>query len=150
MKKFFDALSGRYGACQAGLTLVEAIVTLLVICVALVGAGALAMADTGSVAGTGTDITVNVGFTPSHVRVVNVNTGDAMEWFSGMGDDSAVKLTNATDGTSRAVIASEGITPYAGTINATTGTVLNSPGFIIGADTDINVVSNSIFYEVDR
>lgn len=149
MEKFINALSGRARG-KGGPRLSEAVVVMLAVCAALAAFAAFAYAATGSVTGTGADITVKVGFQPSHVRVVNVETGDAMEWFSGMADDSAVKMTNAIDGTSRSVITSEGITPYAGTVNATTGQIMNAPGFVVGADANVNIVGNAIYYEVDR
>jgi hypothetical protein len=122
---------------------------LLLVVVMLLAAGTMGFAETGKVTGTGADLTVTTGFVPSHVRVVNVN-GSSMEWFNGMADDSAVKLTNATDGTARALTLANGITPVPAVYNATTGQVINTPGFAIGADTDVNVLANTIFYQADR
>ncbi len=110
----------------------------------------IGFAEMGNVTGTGADLTVTTGFNPSHVKVTNITNGSSMEWFKGMADDSAVKMTNATDGTGRAVILYNGITPVAAVYNGTTGQVINSPGFSIGADTDVNVLANTIYYDAEK
>ena len=63
-------------------------------------------------------ITITTGFRPRYVKVVNVTSGDMMEWFEGMTDASAIRTVAA--GT-RSILATLGITD-------------NANGFIIGLD----------------
>jgi hypothetical protein len=80
--------------------------------------------DTGTVAA----YTFTVGFTPKYVRIVNLTSGDTMEWFEGMAAASASKTVAA--GT-RSLITSNGITVSGNT-------------FIMGLDTDVNVTSEQV------
>ena len=82
--------------------------------------------DTGTVAAT--DIVC--GFKPRYIRVVNVASGDMLEWFEGMADDSAIKTVAA--GT-RTILSSDGIIPLV-------------RGFTLGLDTDVLVTSQQISY----
>jgi hypothetical protein len=75
-------------------------------------------------------ITITLGFQPRYVAVFNTTSGDKMEWFEGMAAASAFKQVAA--GTS-SIITSLGITVSAG-------------GFIIGLDTDVNVINEQISY----
>jgi|ERR1035437_916334 hypothetical protein len=73
-------------------------------------------------------IVITLGFTPRYVRVVNVTSLDAEEWFEGMAAASAVKAVAAGTTT---LITSNGIT-VSGNI------------FTIGLDTDVNVINEQI------
>lgn len=88
----------------------------------------------GAVIGTGSAMNVDtVGFRPKLVRVVNAGaTGLArLEWFKGMADAAAVKTVTA--GTI-SVLSSNGITPRAN-------------GFTIGADANVNISGEIIYFE---
>lgn len=80
--------------------------------------------DTGTVAAT----KITTGFKPRYVRVMNVTSGDSMEWFEGMTAATGVKQIAA--GT-RSLAASNGIT-------------VAVDGFTIGLDTDVLVTSEQI------
>ena len=99
----------------------------------------------GNVEGTGANITINCGFVPARVRVVNIDsaTVEELEWFRGMADASAIKTVTGT--VARTKITSLGITPVG---DAADDEV--EQGFIIGADTDVNVDSETIYYEAVR
>lgn len=73
-------------------------------------------------------ITITCGFKPRYVRAVNQTSGDAMEWFEGMTAAHALKQVAA--GT-RTAITSNGIT-------------VSERGFIIGLDTDVNVINEQL------
>ena len=92
---------------------------------------------TGTVEGTGSAINVELGFTPVYVKVVNWDDPTSMEWWSGMGDAAGAKITDAVAFTKAT---SNGITAYDG-VAATTG-----KGFTIGADTDLNVSAETLYY----
>lgn len=94
----------------------------------------------GTVEGTGAAINISCGFTPSHVRVVNFDDPTTMEWFAGMGAAAGVKLTDAPALTK---ITSNGISTYAG--SDTPGSEAGK-GFTIGADTDLNVDGETLFW----
>lgn len=89
----------------------------------------------GTYTGTGAAITVNCGFVPDYVRVVNIEDGDTLwEWFAGMADGTAVATAAAV-----APLAENGVTAYAGAAPYTSGAagseVMNpgsAPGFIVG------------------
>jgi hypothetical protein len=91
----------------------------------------------GTVEGTGSAINVELGFTPTYVKVVNFDDPGMLEWWSGMGAAAGVKL-NDTPALTK--VTSNGITAYDGTQGAT------SQGFTIGADADINVGSETLFW----
>lgn len=88
----------------------------------------------GAVIATGAAMNIDtVGFRPKLVRVVNVGaTGlSRLEWFAGMADDSAVKaITNGTI----SVVVADAITPRAN-------------GFKLGADANVNIITEKCFYE---
>lgn len=82
--------------------------------------------DTGTVA----DTTIDCGFKPRYVHIMNNTSGDEEYWAEGMADDSAMKRVAAGTG---ALITSNGITP-------------TTHGFILGLDTDILVSGEQITY----
>lgn len=88
----------------------------------------------GAVIATGSAMNIDtVGFRPKLVRVVNVGaTGlSRLEWFKGMADAAAAKtVTNGTI----SVISSDGITPRA-------------KGFTLGADANVNIITEKCYYE---
>lgn len=83
----------------------------------------------GSVVGTGAALNVQCGFVPSHVRVVNATDGtDIDEWFQGMAAGTSIRNNSAAV----ALRANpDGITPYAGAVNA-------ACGFTIGVAMSVN------------
>lgn len=87
------------------------------------------MIATGSYTGDGTAKTIEVGFIPDYIRVVDVTGAAVNEFFAGMADGTS--YTNATDVASGALNANNGITPFAG--NGTTG-----EGFTAGTDLSTN------------
>jgi hypothetical protein len=102
----------------------------------------------GSIAGTGAALTINLGWTPAYVKVFNPNDAGSLwptlEWVGGMPDASGFKTlktldNGATGNASSNKITANGITPYAGDIATT-------KGFTIGADADINVSGETLFW----
>lgn len=73
-------------------------------------------------------ITITCGFQPRIVVVRNVTSGDTYEWYEGMAADSAFK--SVTAGTN-SILTSLGVT-------------VSASGFIIGLDTDVNVINEQI------
>lgn len=73
-------------------------------------------------------ITITCGFTPKYVKVVNNTSADWYEWFEGMAAASAHKTVAAGTGTA--------IT--------TLGITTSTSGFVIGLDTDVNVINEQI------
>ena len=73
-------------------------------------------------------ITITCGFQPRYVGVFNCTSGDKMEWFHGMAAASAFKQVAA--GTS--------------SIITTLGVTVSSAGFVIGLDTDVNVINEQL------
>lgn len=73
-------------------------------------------------------ITITTGFKPRYVKVINETSGDQEEWFEGMTAAYAFKKVAA--GTT-ATITSLGIT-------------VADDGFVIGLDTDINVINEQL------
>ena len=90
---------------------------------------------TATVEGTAASINVSCGFTPSAVRVDNIDGDCTLFWNDTMPDASGMKTIAA--GTT-AHVTTLGITPYTGA-EASAGV-----GFTIGADTDINVSAETI------
>lgn len=81
--------------------------------------------DTGTVAA----FDIVTGFRPRYVKVVNVDSGDMVEWYEGMAAASACKTTGATG--VRTKITSNGIT-------------VSANGFTVGLDTDVHVTSEQL------
>lgn len=86
----------------------------------------------GAFDGTGAQKDVRtVGFRPSKVKLLNSEGLCTLEWFAPMPDASGYKTITA--GT-ESFITSLGITPL-------------SDGFRLGADTDLNVAGELVYYE---
>ena len=73
-------------------------------------------------------ITITCGFKPRYVGVFNVTSGDQYQWFEGM--TAAHALKQVTAGTS-SIITSLGVT-------------VSETGFVIGLDTDVNVINEQL------
>lgn len=95
----------------------------------------------GTVEGTGSAINIELGFVPSYVKVYNYDGVAVVEWFAGMTDGHGLK-TLPTPAVS--AITSNGISAYDGTSAGF------SKGFTIGADTDVNVSAETIYYYAVR
>lgn len=90
---------------------------------------------TGSVTGTGAALDVTkLGFRPRYVKIWNVASGGlcSLEWIDKMPDAYGFKELNH-DTAQRSYLTSNGITPL-------------SNGFTIGADTDLNVDGEQIYF----
>jgi hypothetical protein len=94
----------------------------------------------GTVEGTGALITIQTGWIPSYVRVVNEDGLCVMEFFSNMTAGHGIK--QVTVGTISKVTTG-GISPYAGSAGA------NGAGFTIGTDVDINVAGETLHYRAE-
>lgn len=90
----------------------------------------------GTVEGTGSAIIIQVGFQPNIVFLVNIDGDAKLDWTSDMGAGKGYKILTTSG--AHALIATGGITAYAGTAGG------NKEGFTIGADTDVNVSSETI------
>lgn len=91
---------------------------------------------TGFYVGTGSPLTVTtkIGFKPRQVEVWNISADPAYGMHAeGMDDDSVYKQKGGTT----SVASSDGIT-------------LTDDGFTIGADTDLNVADEQVFYKAIR
>lgn len=85
----------------------------------------------GSLLGTGSLKEVrSVGWRPREVKLVNQASGDELRWSEGMPDGGGLKRVAAGTAT---VLTSGGITPL-------------SDGFSLGADSDMNVADEQVFY----
>ena len=75
------------------------------------------------IAGTGAAISVNCGFRPKYIKVINISTAGKLEWLEGMANASAYKDKDGTAGEAgyTSIITSNGIT-------------VNDLGFTIGTD----------------
>jgi hypothetical protein len=62
---------------------------------------------TKAVTGTGSDIDVDLGFTPSYVKVINRTQVTMLEYCEGMGDDNAIEYASGGGLTS---ISTDGVT----------------------------------------
>ena len=95
----------------------------------------------GQIPGTGADIDIALPFTPRYVRLVNRDGLAAAEHFCGMASGTAVKTITA--GTMSLVAAPNGVTLHE-------QFELDDPaparGFRIGADADLNVTDEEIFW----
>ena len=106
----------------------------------------------GSVTATGSAINVSLGWTPRYVFVSNPATTypTTMEWYTGMAAASGLRSTatdTAGDGTAGVPIVSRvtvsGISTYSGSSTA-------AKGFTIGADTSLNINTNTLYYRAIR
>jgi len=94
---------------------------------------------TGTVTGTGAAINVTTGFVPKYVRLFNVTGICFLEWTEEMAAGKGLKVVDSgTGATDISFISSNGVTPK-GAAEADA-----FMGFIIGADTDINVSAEVI------
>lgn len=99
---------------------------------------------TGTVEGTGSALTVIIGFEPSWVRVLNIDGLATLEWTDSMADAEGLK--EVTAGT-KSFITSDGITPTTVTVAAPGPDMPgHNAGFIIGADADVNVAAETIHW----
>lgn len=92
---------------------------------------------TGTVAGTGAAINVEVGFVPAMVILINETDPGLCIWTQDMADAEMLK---ATDAVAITFPTTNGISVFAG-VEGTTG-----KGFTIGADSDLNGASDVIHY----
>lgn len=94
----------------------------------------------GSQDGTGASIDIELGWLPTHVRVINTESAtiEELEWFSTMSNGHAIKTVTGT--VARTKITSLGITPLSSTFL----------GFRIGADTDVNVSGETLVWVAER
>lgn len=108
--------------------------------------------QSGTVEGTGSAINVELGFTPRYVKLINIDDAGGLdptlEWFTGMAAAAGLKGKSiadngATSALSQEYVTSGGITAYAG--SDTPGSEA-SPGFTIGADSDINASGETILW----
>ena len=85
-----------------------------------------------AVTGTGSDIDVELGFTPSYVKVINRTQATMLEWVQGMGDDNGIEYASGGGLTS---VTSDGITALSTSSVQTTDpvTVTGFNGFQIPA-----------------
>lgn len=84
----------------------------------------MAQVKTGTYTGTGSAITMQLGFIPNHIEIVNFTDGDIYHmWFDGMTADTTVDIAAAVVSN-----AAGGITRYTGTVGA------NSAGLTLGTD----------------
>lgn len=91
--------------------------------------------NTGTVEGTGAAISVNVGFVPRYVKLINVDGDATMEWNESLADGEGFK--DLPTGV-MALMASGGVTP--GDTDDT------SLGFVIGTDSDVNGSAETIIW----
>lgn len=92
---------------------------------------------TGTVEGTGSAINVSCGFTPLHVKLVNIDGDAILDWTPDMGDDGGYKTVAA--GTN-AHVATGGVTAYEGALGSA------SNGFTIGTDSDVNASGETLVW----
>lgn len=78
--------------------------------------------------GTAAAFSITTGFKPLSVRVLNMTSGDEIEWAHGMAAASALKR----------------VTAGTGSIITTLGITQGERGFTVGLDTDINVTSEQL------
>jgi len=104
---------------------------------------------TGTVEGTGSAINIELGWIPDYVKVFNYDDAGSLfptiEWWKGMPDASGLKTlrvvdSGSTGNASQNRITSNGISAYSGVAGA------NAKGFTIGADSDLNVSEETLYY----
>lgn len=89
---------------------------------------------TGTVEGTGAELIVLTGFVPRVVKMGNIDGGARLLWNDSMPDDSGVKMLPAMS-----FITTGGVSPY--------NEEREEMGFVLGADTDVNVSGETIYWE---
>lgn len=99
----------------------------------------------GTQDGTGAAITIELGWVPDYVLVQNWEATDfgSLLWVKGMADAAAIKQLTSTG----SLLTTLGISLYQG--SGVTGSIKRK-GFIIGADTDVNVSGESITWVAMR
>jgi hypothetical protein len=75
----------------------------------------------------------DIGFTPSYVKVMNVNNGAILEHVSGMADASALLLKKGSSDTYAPALVTE---------NAIT---LTDRGFTLGVETSVNIATHVLY-----
>ncbi len=95
-------------------------------------------AGTITVAAQNTAINKSIGFAPDYVKVINVTSAFGFEWWADMADAEAYFTTGSTG--VDALVTSNGITPYAGTVGGV------GKGFTIGADNDVIGETSDVLY----
>lgn len=91
---------------------------------------------TETVVGTGADIDVELGFAPSRVQLLKAD-GATLDWIPAMGDGFGMKTLTTV---APVMLTTLGISAYPGVVAE------KSVGFTIGADTDLNVDAEVIYY----
>lgn len=95
---------------------------------------------TGSVVGTGATINVEIGFKPRKVVLFQEDTPAKIEWTDDMGAGHGMKTVGTP--------AFSALTTLG--ISHLSGTTTTKDGFKIGADTDVNIATETIFYVAFR
>lgn len=93
----------------------------------------------GTVEGTAASISIDVGFTPTWVRLINIDGDAVLDWTDDMGAGTGYKLVAA--GTN-AFVSTGGVTQA----TADDGVI----GFKIGTDADINASAETIIWLAGR
>lgn len=89
---------------------------------------------TGTIEGTGASLTVEIGFIPKWIRFVNADGDAELEWFNDMTDAHGYKMNGGSNGE----VSTLGVTP-------------SDPddsflGVTLGADTDVNVNGETLYW----
>jgi actin-like ATPase involved in cell morphogenesis len=88
---------------------------------------------TAKLAGTGALISINCGFQPVYVRLINETQAAVAEHVAGMAADRAVAVDDSGAGASDVEVKSSN------------GITLTPQGFTIGTDADLNTASDVIY-----
>jgi hypothetical protein len=99
-------------------------------------------AKKGTETGTGAIIPIVCGFTPSHVRLMNIDGNVSLDWTDDMAAGGGYKIDGGSVDNGYKV-GSEYITTGGITVMTDSD---GTRGFYIGADTDINVVGEEIIW----
>ena len=100
----------------------------------------------GTMDGTGATITIELGWVPDYVIVQNFEASDfaRLQWFKGMANGAAIKTVTSTN----SKISTLGITPFQG--SGEDPDAIKRKGFLIGADTDVNVNGEALSWVAFR
>ena len=89
---------------------------------------------TGKLTATGAAMSVDIGFRPCYVRLINETQLCVAEWTENMADASAIAVDDSgADTTNIVAKSSGGVTP-------------TSMGFQIGTDADLNTADDVLYY----
>lgn len=103
---------------------------------------------TGKITGTGAAINVSLGFVPDYVEVYNNNDAGSLwptiKWWRGMANGSGLKTLRVVDNGSTGNASQNKVTTNG--ISAFNGSTAAARGFTIGADTDLNVNGEDMFF----